>query len=209
MSEDPTEAPRRPLTAQDRDCLRNDAIRTMRLLSEALDQPDQDPDSAADAALLVARLQAAVEPLRASVAVVSASAVGTGALTTGRPTLSGSGTVAVHHVIHIQDQVAVLDSATVTVTPHEPTVTGRLERTLPPDTGSATGTVTWTGTAHGEAPPETFQVTADDVPWILWQVLLRLDDMANPTKPGITVGQVYDRLLPLLSLLVALLPYLT
>ncbi len=43
----------------------------------------------------------------------------------------------------------------------------------------------------------------------MWQILLRLDDLANPGKPPVPVGQIYDRLMPLLSLLIALLPYLT
>jgi hypothetical protein len=112
---------------------------------------------------------------------------------------SGSLNVEVHHVLQIHDALHMHESDSVHVT---------LDTTDASPSGTATGTVAWTGTAHGEAPPETFQVTADDVPWILWQVLLSLDDMANPTKPGVTVGQVYDRLMPLLSLILALLPLL-
>lgn len=228
MSEDAAEPPPRPpFTAEERRRLRNEAVHAVRRLSEALEQPGQDSDSAADALALIARLQAAVEPLRASVAIVSSSAVGTGGPTTERPTLSGSGSVGVHHVVHVYDQAVVLDTATVTLTPHDATHThtaGSPEAhpgggsatvgitatgggyAIPTGTGS--GTVTWTGTAHGDALTETIQVTAEDLPWIVWQMLLRLDDMASTTQPGVTVGQVHDRAIALLSLLVAVLAYL-
>ncbi len=93
-----------------------------------------------------------------------------------------------HHVVQVHDTVAVLVSATVTLTAQYAT------GTPPPATGSGSGTVTVTGTGHGEAP-QTFEVTADDTPWIMWQILLRLDDLANAGKPPVTVGQVYDRLI--------------
>ncbi len=227
MFEDPADAPT-PLTdAEVRRRLRNEAVQAVRRLSEALDQPDRNPDSTADAQALVARLRAAVEPLRASVEVVSASAVGSGALVAGRATLSGHGTVGIHHSVHVHDQAVVLDSASVTLTPHYAThahtagspevhsgggsatvgVTATGSGYAIP-TGSGAGTWTFTGTATGSTPPETFQVTAEDVPWILWQMLLRFDDLADPTRPDLTVGQVYDRTIALLGLLVTVLAYL-
>ncbi len=208
MTEDPTESPRQPLTAEDRRRLRNDAVHAVRRLSEALDQADE------DAQALVARLQAAVEPLRATFSGEGTLTVGGTAGLVSPPGFGGNGSlsVGVHHVLQIADAVQMQDAtspvvasgggaAIVTVTA---TGTGYA---IP--TGSGSGSVTVTGTATGSAPPETFQVTADDVPWILWQILLRLDDMANATKPGVTVGQVYDRLMPLLGILIALLPYLS
>lgn len=190
MSEDRPDAQPPFDSAEARRRLRNEAMHTVRRLSEALDQADPDRDVAADAQALIARLQAAVEPLRESVGTAEALAL----LAQRRP-LSNRGTVGIHHHVHVHDQAVVLDSATVTITPHDAT-----------QDHTASSPEVQPG---GSRAMESFQVTAEDVPWILWQVLLGLDDMANPAKPGVTVGQVYDRLLPLLSLLIALLPYLT
>jgi hypothetical protein len=177
------EAPQPPLSREDRRRLAREARRTVRLLAEALEEAGEDPSAATDAAALLDRVQAAVQPLRAAAGALS----GEGTLTAGPPALL---------------QVTATRSTFWNV--EAPVASG---------TGAATLTVTATGSGHsvpsGSAPPDTFQVTAEDVPWILWQVLLRLDDMANPTKPGVTVGQVYDRLMPLLGILIALLPYLT
>ncbi len=171
------------LTPEARRHLRNQAVHAVRLLAESLEHADDEPQSAAEGQALVARLQAAIEPLRASTAALSGEGTLTGAPPPGTAAaaLSGSGTlsVAVHHVVQVHDTVAVLVSATVTLTAQDAT------GTPPPATGSGSGTVTVTGTGHGEAP-QTFQVTADDTPLIMWQILLRLD----PVQPAPRVGLV-------------------
>ncbi len=181
------------LTREDRRRLRKETAHAVRLLAQSLEQEDDAPDSVAEGQALVARLQAAIEPLRATAAALSG----------------------VNQDVHVQDRVAVLDTATITLTPHDAThahtagnpevrsggsgATVRITAS-----GAGSGTWGWRGTAEGSTS-EPFQVTADDTPWILWQILLRLDDLANPGKPPITVGQVYDRLMPLLSILLTLL----
>lgn len=88
MSEDPVEPPRPALTAEDRRRLAHDATRAVRLLAESLEQAGEDPAVAADAASLLERVQAAVEPLRPAVELVSPSSVGapTMRVTTSRGT---------------------------------------------------------------------------------------------------------------------------
>jgi hypothetical protein len=191
------------LTPEDRRRLRKEAVHAVRLLAESLEHAEDDAQNVAEGQALVARLQAAIEPLRSSTAALSGEGTLSAAPLPGADgaALSGSGTlsVAVHHVVTVYDRVAVLDNATVTLTAHDLTGTSAA-----PATGTGTATVSVTGTGSGEAP-QTFQVTADDTPWIMWQILLRLDDLSNPTKPPVTVGQVYDRLMPLLSVIITLL----
>jgi len=175
------------VSAEDRRRLRNDAVLAVRLLAESLDQAD-DPNSRADGRALLARVQAAIEPLRMSAAALTAEATLTAGPGPRRVAVALSAaaslTVAVNHVVHVraQDTLTVLDSAT--------------------------GTVTWTGAEPGSAP-QTFEVTPEDTPWILLQILLRLDDLANPDTPGVTIAQIYQWIVPLLGLLIALLPHLT
>ncbi len=195
------------VSAEDRRRLRNDAVLAVRLLAESLDQAD-DPNSRADGRALLARVQAAIEPLRMSAAALTAEATLTAGPGPRRVAVALSAaaslTVAVNHVVHVraQDTLTVLDSATATVTAQD------AFGTTPPTTSTATGTVTWTGAEPGSAP-QTFEVTPEDTPWILLQILLRLDDLANPDTPGVTIAQIYQWIVPLLGLLIALLPHLT
>ncbi len=214
------------MTPEDRRRLRNEAVHAVRLLAESLEHAEDDAQNVAEGQAVVARLQAAIEPLRSLTAALSGEGTLSAAPLPGAvgAALSGSGTlsVAVHHVVTVYDRVAVLDNATVSLTAHDLTGTSAAPATgtgtgtvlvtgtgsgEAPATGTGTGTVSVTGTGSGEAP-QTFQVTADDTPWIMWQILLRLDDLSNPTKPPVTVGQVYDRLMPLLGVIIALLPLL-
>lgn len=191
MCEDPAEAHRPPLSAEVRRRLRNEAVHAVQRLSEAL---NENSDSEADARALVARLHAAVEPLRGAVALSNDGALNVGiggSLTvTGTAGLAsqagfgGNGSVTVEHILQIDDTMQLQ------------------EATAPLIRVSTKRGTSWNVEAAGE--PD-WRPTADDVPWLLWQMLLRLDDLANPTKPGLTVGQVHDRAIALLGLLAAVL----
>jgi hypothetical protein len=156
MSEDPAASPRPPLTAEDRRRLRSEALHAVRLLSEALDQPDQDPDSPVDASLLVARLQAAVEPLRATFGGEGTLTVSGTAGLVSPPGFGGSGSlsVGVHHVVQIDDALHLTDpgsgaartsgapAVTVTLQPDSATQ-GQTAGSPDVHSGAASGTWGW------------------------------------------------------------------
>lgn len=160
----------------------------MRLLVESLEQADAAPDD--DSALLRARVRDAIEPLRAATAGLSCegslAVSGRAGLVSGRR-FGGDGTLSVG-VVHVlqADSVTQGQKATspevisggghptirVNATGVGYPVVGRIDATLPALTGSLTGEV-----------GEPVDLTADDVPWLLREILFRLDDVANPPTP--------------------------
>jgi hypothetical protein len=165
MADVPSETPRPDLSPEDRQRLAREARRAVRLLAVFLEDAGDDPSAATDAAALLEKLQAAVEPLRTAAA--SLSGEGTlsagGSLMAGPATLSGSGTV------------SMSAPGLLTVSTKRST-SWNVE--APRASGTGAGTWGFSGSAEGPAP-EAVPVTAVDVPGLIAEIADTLLDMRD------------------------------
>ncbi len=216
MSDDQPEQQARSLAEDERRRLANDAASALRLLAEALVQPDDSSGSPSDtdAVALLARLHAAVEPLRE----VAESLGGQGALSLQDTPGAAHGSP-VHEPPQGQDSRdrvnQVIQPLPITSEAAVPAPTVRVTASLSTSwdvaaTVTATRSTSWNVAATEDAEDGNGKLTLgpEDVPWLLWQILLRLDDSANPMDSRLTYGEVYNSVVATLGLLVSLLALL-
>ncbi len=168
-----------PLSSHQRQRLAQEALRSVRRLAESLEHQGDNADGG-DVAALLGRVQAAIEPLRATTraTLTGEGTLGSSARLDPPAGLSGSGTlsVGVCHVLQVEDlvqpQEPTISSGTATITVTAGSTGHATSR------GAAAATIEVTGTATTTGPaPDTFQATADDVPLLLQQILLAVDDL--------------------------------
>ncbi len=195
-----TEPAAAPPTPEQQAQIRAEALRAVRLLTESLEHEgtavgEQD---ARDVVALLGRVQSAVQPLRAVAANLSAAGTltvgGTAGLDSqeafGRGTVSLSAPVALtagtHHHVAVQDNAGATDAVT--------RVTARVSTSW--NVAAPTG-------RDGD-----LELTSEDVPWLLREILFRFDDLAEQA-PTMTPAEVFNSVVALLSLLLAALPLLS
>ncbi len=165
MADDPSEQAQPHLSAEDRRRLAREARRAVRLLAEFLEEAGEDPSAATDAAALLERVQAAVQPLRSAAGSLSGEGTLTagGSLVAGPANLSGSGTV------------SLSAPALLTVTASLST-SWNVEAPIPSGTGVGTFSVSASGEGHA---PQAVQVTAVDVPGLMAEIADTLLDIRD------------------------------
>lgn len=200
MSEPPPPA---ALSPEHRRRLTDDAVRSLRLLADALEQAGARGGSK-DAPALLAQVQAAVQPLRASPAVAlnAPAAVTAGGSRPAAQTvvLSAAATLKAHDstATTSDDGKVVTASGNATATA---TASGRGHVVV---TGSGSATSTVTAQARAEVP---VTASAEDVPSMMWEILLKLDDMSWPERElsPIDITNWITAVINLLSVYIALL----
>lgn len=172
MADDRPEEVAAHLRPEDRRRLAHEARRAVRRLAEALEEAGEDPSAATDAATLLKRLQAAVQPLAVTgtAGIASRAAFGRGG------SVNIQGQVATGSQTAAQGHIRISAPLAPTHASAPAPVVGTLAGTLPSPSGMLTGHVTWTGAAGGAAP-DSGQITANEVPQLLAEIADTLLDI--------------------------------